>query len=48
VVLQISPLSVLIAHSTVAQRWYLLAGLVVPSLLERAAAELSTVPRSDR
>jgi hypothetical protein len=48
VVLRISPLSVLIAHSRVAHRWYLLAGLVVPSLLERAAAELSMVPGSER
>lgn len=48
VLLEIPPLSVIIERSAVARRWYLLAGLVDPALLERAAAELSTLPRSDR
>jgi hypothetical protein len=46
VLLSVAPVSVVIERSTVARRSYLLAGLVIPSVLERAAAELSTVPRS--
>lgn len=45
VLLSVPPVSVIIERSTVARRSYLLAGLVIPSVLERAAAELSTVPR---
>lgn len=45
ILLSVSPVSVVIGRSTVARRSYLLAGLVVPSVLSRAAAELSTVPR---
>jgi hypothetical protein len=44
--LSVPPVSVIIERSNVARRSYLLAGLVIPSVLERAAAELSTVPRS--
>jgi hypothetical protein len=43
--LSVPPVSVIIERSNVARRSYLLAGLVIPSVLERAAAELSTVPR---
>ncbi|MGQ0838178.1 hypothetical protein [Actinokineospora sp.] len=46
--LSIAPLSVVIARSDVARRWYLLAGLVAPQVLLDAAAELSLVPRSGR
>ena len=46
VLLSVAPVSVVIERSTVARRSYLLAGLVIPSVLEKAAAELSTVPRS--
>jgi hypothetical protein len=46
VLLSVAPVTVIIERSTVARRSYLLAGLVIPSVLERAAAELSTVPRS--
>lgn len=45
VLLSVPPVSLIIERSTVARRSYLLAGLVVPSVLEAAAAELSTVPR---
>jgi hypothetical protein len=45
VLLSVPPVSVVIARSSVARRSYLLAGLVVPSVLSTAAAELSTVPR---
>jgi hypothetical protein len=45
VLLSVPPVSVVIERSNVARRSYLLAGLVVPAVLERAAAELSTVPR---
>lgn len=48
VALSVPPLSVIIERSTVARRSYLLAGLVVPAVLERAAAELSTLPRLGR
>jgi hypothetical protein len=44
--LSIPPVSVIVERSTVARRSYLLAGLVDPAVLERAAAELSTAPRS--
>jgi hypothetical protein len=44
--LSIAPLSVVVAHSAVARRWYLLAGLVTPELLLDAAADLSVLPRS--
>jgi hypothetical protein len=44
----IPPLSLLVVRSTVSRRWYLLAGLVRPALLESAARELSTLPRSGR
>jgi hypothetical protein len=44
----IPPLSLIIVRSTVARRWYLLAGLVRPAVLETAARELSTLPRSGR
>jgi hypothetical protein len=44
----IPPLSLIIVRSTVARRWYLLAGLVRPEVLETAARELSTLPRSGR
>jgi hypothetical protein len=43
--LTVAPLSVVVERSDVARRSYLIAGLVTPSLLERAAAEMSTVPR---
>jgi hypothetical protein len=46
--LTISPVSVIVERSNVARRSYLIAGLVDPAVLERAAAELSTVPRSGR
>jgi hypothetical protein len=46
VLLSVAPVTVIIERSNVARRSYLLAGLVIPSVLERAAAELSTVPRS--
>jgi hypothetical protein len=44
----IPPLSLMVVRSTVSRRWYLLAGLVRPALLETAARELSTLPRSGR
>jgi hypothetical protein len=44
----IAPLTLMIVRSTVSRRWYLLAGLVRPVLLETAARELSTLPRSGR
>ena len=43
--LSVAPVSVVIVRSNVARRSYLLAGLVIPSVLAQAAAELSTVPR---
>jgi hypothetical protein len=46
--LSIAPLSVVVARSQVARRWYLLAGLVTPELLLDAAADLSVLPRSGR
>ena len=39
--LSIAPLSVVVARSQVARRWYLLAGLATPELLLDAAADLS-------
>jgi hypothetical protein len=48
VALTIPPISVIVVRSNVARRSYLLAGLVTPALLEQAADELSTVPRSGR
>jgi hypothetical protein len=44
--LTIPPISVIIERSTVGRRSYLLAGPVSAEVLERAAAELSTAPRS--
>jgi hypothetical protein len=44
--LSIAPLSVVVARSQVARRWYLLAGLVTSELLLDAAADLSLLPRS--
>ncbi|MDT7729416.1 MAG: hypothetical protein QOI21_5992 [Actinomycetota bacterium] len=44
----IPPLSLVVVRSTVSRRWYLLAGLVRPAVLEIAAQELSTLPRSGR
>jgi ABC transporter len=41
----IAPLSLVVVRSVGARRWFLLAGLVVPEVLERAAAELSVRPR---
>jgi hypothetical protein len=46
--LTVAPISMVIARSDVARRSYLIAGLVNPSVLERAAAEMSTVPRGGR
>jgi hypothetical protein len=46
--LSIAPLSVVVAHSHLARRWYLLTGLTTPELLLDAAAELSLRPRSRR
>jgi hypothetical protein len=46
VLLSVPPLTLVVERSNVARRSYLLAGLVVPAVLERAAAELSTVSRS--
>ena len=46
VLLTIPPLTVIIERSTLARRSFLLTGLVTRSVLERAAAELSTAPRS--
>lgn len=46
--LSIAPLSVVVARSHVARRWYLLAGLTTPELLLDAAADLSLLPRSHR
>lgn len=46
--LTIAPLTVIVLRSNVARRSYLLAGLVNPALLQRAAGDLSTVPRSGR
>jgi hypothetical protein len=42
----IPPLSLLVVRSVVSRRSYLLAGLVTPALLEAAASQLSTLPRS--
>ncbi|HEV2784156.1 MAG TPA: hypothetical protein VGX25_32620 [Actinophytocola sp.] len=44
--LTVPPLTVIIERSNVARRSYLIAGLISPAVLERAAAELSLVPRS--
>lgn len=44
----IPPLSLMIVRSTVSRRWYLLAGMVQPSVLRTAARELSTLRRNDR
>jgi hypothetical protein len=44
----IAPLSLVVVRSVGARRWFLLAGLVVPEVLKRAAAELSVRPRDDR
>jgi hypothetical protein len=46
--LNVPPLTAVVERSNVARRSYLIAGLVVPSLLERVAEELSTVPRDGR
>lgn len=46
--LNVPPLTAVIERSTVARRSYLIAGLVMPSVLERVADELSTVPRNGR
>ena len=40
----IAPLSLVVVRSVGARRWFLLAGLVVPEVLKRAAAELSVRP----
>ncbi|MET1075804.1 MAG: hypothetical protein ABWY11_24350, partial [Umezawaea sp.] len=46
--LSVSPLSVVIARSTVARRWYLLVGMVDTSVLRTAATELIALPRRGR
>jgi hypothetical protein len=46
VLLTIPPVTVIIERSTLARRSFLLTGLVTRSVLERAAAELSTASRS--
>ena len=46
--LTIPPLSLLVARSAVARWWYVVAGLVDPSLLRTAAAEMSVLPRGNR
>jgi hypothetical protein len=42
----IPPLSLIVVRSVVSRRSYLLAGLVTPAVLEAAAGQLSTLPRS--
>jgi hypothetical protein len=42
----IPPLSLMVVRSVVSRRSYLLAGLVTPAVLEAAAGQLSTLPRS--
>jgi hypothetical protein len=46
--LNVPPLTAVVERSNVARRFYLIAGLVTPALLERVAGELSTVPRDGR
>jgi hypothetical protein len=46
VLLTIPPLTVIVERSTLARRSFLLTGFVTRAVLERAAAELSTAPRS--
>ncbi|PRY45018.1 hypothetical protein CLV43_102583 [Umezawaea tangerina] len=46
--LSVSPLSVVIARSAVARRWYLLVGMVDTSVLRTAATELIALPRRGR
>ena len=46
--LAVPPLSVVIARSTVARRWYLLVGMVDTSVLRAAATELIAQPRRGR
>ncbi|WP_325158657.1 hypothetical protein [Actinophytocola sp.] len=48
VLLTIPPVTVIIERSTASRRSFLLTGLVTRSVLERAAADLSTAPRSGR
>jgi hypothetical protein len=45
--LSVPPLNVVVAHAN-SRRWYLVAGLVRPEVLEQAAGELSTLPRDTR
>ncbi len=46
--LSIAPLSVVVARSEFARRWYLLAGLTTTDVLLDAAGELTSLPRSRR
>ncbi|HEU5473833.1 MAG TPA: hypothetical protein VFV67_24575 [Actinophytocola sp.] len=46
VLLSVPPVTAIVARSTVSRRSFLIAGLVTPAVLERAAAELSTARRN--
>jgi hypothetical protein len=46
--LSVPPLSVVVARSSVARRWYLLVGMVDTAVLRAAAAELIALPRRGR
>lgn len=46
--LSVAPLSVVVARSSVARRWYLLVGMVDTAVLRAAATELIALPRRGR